>query len=405
MRKKIAFVVSSLPNTFFGGGSLTAYGLLLSLVREGYDVHLLTWHYFDDEEEMIYSLDKLGVNLYFLKNHDSFLSQIRSKFDPLSLYFRSGEEVISLLDKIKPCAILAYHWESLAAVYSVKRFPKIGLVGDPIHLPTLYRLDFKQKFGCHPMFLLFQNLMFKKIFLKKQKTQMKALLKSCSLSGAFAFHHAEMFRGWGINCRYFRTPIIDPEDTNILSPPSVDFPPKILLLGHLRGIATLWGLNFFTEEIFPRLLKELGKDGFQIHIVGDFFEYLPLKLKQRLLHPTIKIRGALRSVTEELLTSTLLLVPTPIELGIRVRILVAFSYGVPVIAHIANKRGIPELEEGRNILLGNTGGEIAYQIKRLLEDKRLQTYLKKNTRETYKRFFSLEKAGKDIIRSIEWLIR
>ena len=42
------------------------------------------------------------------------------------------------LDRIAPDAVFAYHWDSLAALVDVDQ-PKVGVVSDPWHLPSLRR--------------------------------------------------------------------------------------------------------------------------------------------------------------------------------------------------------------------------------------------------------------------------
>ena len=42
------------------------------------------------------------------------------------------------------------------------------------------------------------------------------------------------------------------------------------MIGHLRGIATISGLQVFAESILPVLTRELGPDGFEVHVVGGY---------------------------------------------------------------------------------------------------------------------------------------
>jgi len=408
-KRHIALITYSIPNNFFGGGALTAYNIMYSFIRDGLKVSVITWPFFDrvKENEIAKGLMEKGVNIFYLspvykqcKNAFKFIKKI---FFPdikdIFPTYNNNDELRRLLDRIKPDALLIYHWEGLAASYKINTIPKVGLVGDPVYLPYLYRKEFDRVFSKDNFWQRLQRFYVDKK-VRYQKLFIKELLSDCNISGAFAAHHAEMFREMGITCNYFRTPVSDPF-INGARKIIISNKIKILLLGHLKGIATLSGINLFAEEIFPNLLKELCDEEFEIHIVGDFFDYLPDKLKEKLAHPCIKIRGHINPVDNEFLSSHLLLVPTPIELGVRVRIITAFSFGVPVVAHTANKKGIPEMEHNYNALLSGSGNGIVKEMIRLIKDKNLQLFLSNNGRKTYEKYFSLDTAGKEIIKVVE----
>ena len=77
------------------------------------------------------------------------------------------------------------------------------------------------------------------------------------------------------------------------------------------------------------------------------------------------MRGYIENLHSEMLHLTAMLVPTPIKIGFRTRILEAFRYGVAVIAHEANVAGMPELKNEHNALLAKTGKEFSDAILRL----------------------------------------
>jgi len=406
MTKRILHITPSLPNTFYGGGALTSYGIVISFLKKGYKVNILTWDNMDEESKKraIAELDKLGVDIIILKQQFGkggiwrywkriFFPCIGDMFP----HFYSQDKVKKLLRGSKYNAVVAYHWEGLAATAGINSLPKIGLVGDPVDLPYIYRRVFRKYLGDTKI-----NFSDIKNFFKQryQRKFMKLLLQECKVCGAFAFHHAQMFRKWGLHhLRYFRTPIIDLFDNTKKF--SLSSKSKILLIGHMKGIATLSGLFLFATQVFPILKRELGENNFEVHLIGDFFDVLPQKIKESLSYPQIKIRGRVVPISSEMVNADLLLVPTCINLGIRVRILTAFSFGTPVVAHLINKNGIPELEHNRNALLSNTGEGLAKEVIRLLRDKRLQEKLREMGRKTYQDYFSIEKAGAEIVRVVE----
>jgi glycosyltransferase involved in cell wall biosynthesis len=397
--KKVVLVAANLPNPFYSGGTLTPYAIILAFINRGYRVSVLSWKSFDSglDDKAKSLLKGLGVEFIFLKplkfgKIDKYLSVLDCNFNKLFPHVSAKKEIESILSQIKPDLLVTYHWEGLAATHGIEFLPKLGLVGDPINLPYVYRRRL-------------QNILLRQR-IKYQIKFMKQLLNDCSSCGAFAAHHADMFKEWGVSsCRYFRTPMPDPFNNGTKSRVFKD-KPKILLLGHLKGIATLSGIKLFTNEIMPYLEKELGND-FEVHVIGNFFDSLPLRLKSRLSRLTgtsIIIRGQVNPIDDEFLTSNLLLVPTPIELGIRVRILTAFSFGTPVVAHSANKKGIPELAHEDNVLMSDSGIGLAQEVVRLLRSKELQVDLSKKARLTYEKYFSLNTAGNDIVNAAQALL-
>ncbi len=73
-------------------------------------------------------------------------------------------------------------------------------------------------------------------------------------------------------------------------------------------------------------------------------------------------RGYVEDLTNEFAASTALLVPTPITLGFRTRIVDAFRHGVTVVAHAANGLGMAELAHERNALVTSTPEDFAAAV-------------------------------------------
>ena len=228
------------------------------------------------------------------------------------------------------------------------------------------------------------------------KKYMHELLLTCSKSGAFASHHACEFKQNNIlNCDYYCTPVPDP----LINKTSTEIKSKkfkIIHIGHLSGIATLSGVEILANEVIPNLDKLIGPENYELHIIGGYFENLPKTLKDSLEHKSVLIRGQINPADDEFLSADIVIVPTPIKLGIRVRIVTAFSFGCCIVAHEANSYGIPELENDYNCLLSNNGLKMAEDCFLIYNNNELKLKLKKNSRKTYLDNFSLIKAGNNI---------
>ena len=221
------------------------------------------------------------------------------------------------------------------------------------------------------------------------------LLRSCEAVGAFGAHHAETLRRSGIPCGYYRTPIADPDPPE--EPPANERP-RLLLVGHLHGTATLDGLRVF-QAMLPHLETGLGANGFEARIVGGYEP--PPELQPLLEHPAVRFLGFVDDVDAEFRGADVLVVPVSIRLGVRVRVLTGFAHGSCIVAHEANAYGIPELRHGQNALLGSSPRTLAGHVVSAVRDTELAARLRRHARETYERLFTPEVAGSALAATLE----
>jgi glycosyltransferase involved in cell wall biosynthesis len=99
--------------------------------------------------------------------------------------------------------------------------------------------------------------------------------------------------------------------------------------------------------------------------------------------------------SEELRAADVLLVPTSIPLGIRVRILTGLAHGSVIVSHTANALGIPELEHDANALLGGGPSELVAALART-RDPELGRRLGHAARRTYEDAFAPPVAARAI---------
>jgi glycosyltransferase involved in cell wall biosynthesis len=170
-------------------------------------------------------------------------------------------------------------------------------------------------------------------------------------------HGRDYARKLGRQVEYFPNPLAVVDRP--LRAPSLD-PPVFLMAGNVTSTVSLTGFYFFCNRVLPHLKESLDRGDFKIRIVGGGI--LPERLSGELAS-VVGIEDAGRLSEEELISeysrATALLVPTPIKLGFRTRIVDAFRYCVPAIVHSANRAGFHELESGRNCLMTSDGKEFA----------------------------------------------
>lgn len=407
--KKILVVSEGVPHIYHGGGGITIYSAILSLLSSGFQVKVLCIPSQIDasrnsDQKKIDDLKKHGAEVDFFKNKN-FLKPInRSKLariftSRLSDVFPTvllTEEVRKNAIEYGADAILAYHWESCAAICNVNEIPKLALVGDPADLAFKFRKESYLRNGLSRFSYEYLKLKWQEfVRIRPMEKYMLEILNKCEVSGAFAAHHANEFKMHGVkNCRYFHTPVPPTTRRSVVDISRKKF--KILHIGHLLGVATISGLELMMSEVVPELVNILGSQNFSIHIVGGNYETLPPRIQQMLQHPNVILRGHITPADEEFLSSDIIFVPIPIELGIRVRIITAMSFGCCVVTHVANEKGIPELKNGNNAMLGKNGKELAQQIVALLGNSSEREKLMDGAYGTYEQFFSIKSVGEEI---------
>ncbi len=408
--RRLHFVVvcDHVPHSEHGGGGVTMESVVLALKAEADNVTVVALKpdpiQPERDRHRIERLKEKGIDVVSLVPVEksktfSFGRRITEAIGRSHFFFgySVAGQVLEKLLSLKPDAVFAYHWDAIAALSGYRQAPIFGAVGDPAHLPKLYRRNlfnaFDENSAPHKKWAEFRLAS----RLKKLERIQFDLLRSCTVAGAFASHHAADYRRQKIDCFYLQTPIADPGLPTVERQVTVS-PFRILLIGHLKGIATLSGLKLFTEETFPELVKTFPPGSFQVRIVGGFVDSLPETLKARLMHPSVAFLGQINPADDEFKRAHVVLVPTPIKLGIRVRILTAFSFGKAVVAHDSNRFGIPELVNQENCLLSDSGFGLARDCYFLYQHPDFRAAIAKNARGTYENFFSPSSAGQKIAR-------
>lgn len=391
-----AIVAGGVPNPTTGGGALTQWTVIRQLVEAGHEVtvYALVEPGFVDwtgttAEERLGRLEALGARVEPLAAtldpipRGSGAMRLRRLWRPRpeELYpdLRHADAVRARIERGGHDAAWVYHFEALAASRALRGVvPRFAAVGDPSHLPLLYHWKIRARLS--PAGL--RRLVRLQAVLRTQPVLMRSLLRECEAAGAFAAHHAAR-----LGVEYLRTPVPDdagPGWREARERRREKRRPTILLLGHLAGAVTIDGLRVFARAL-PALERELGPDGFEVRVVGGHEP--PAELEETFARPSVVRVGHVEDPREELEAADVLLVPTSIPLGIRVRVVTGWSFGTCVVSHSANALGIPELAHERNGLLAEGPAQLAEQTLRAVRDLELRRRLEAGGRETYERDF------------------
>ena len=149
-------------------------------------------------------------------------------------------------------------------------------------------------------------------FLSHANRRTARLLRGFASVGVFSGHHAEWARQHCVRAWYAHYPMPDlagpdwrEKRTAAQAEPG---PPRILMIGHLRGIGTISGFHLFVPEILPRLTEALGPEGFEVHVVGGHEP--PEEFREGLRHPAVRLARSLTISTAKKPRAMLLLAKT-----------------------------------------------------------------------------------------------
>ena len=384
---RVAIVsAGAVPNPTTGGGALTQWTVVKWLVEQGHEVTVCHLHsdVFTDPSGMPRearhdALRALGANVVVVEPvtrepipRGGALARgrrlVRPRDEELYPDLRQAPAMRAAIERIAPDVAWVYHFEALTASHTLRGVvPRFAAVGDPSHLPRLYHWRLRPT--ARGALRLASTLAW-------QPPLERRLLRACEAAGAFAAHHAAQ-----LGVEYLRTPV---PDERVPRRESRD--PTVLLMGHLSGAVTVEGLR-----VFRRVLPALEREGVRVRVVGGHDS--PTWLRESAV---VELAGHREEAAEDFATAHVLVVPTSIPLGIRVRVITAWSFGTPVVAHRANANGIPELAHGENALLASSPEELSEHTLRALRDEDLRRRLEVRGRETYERFFAPPVAARAI---------
>jgi glycosyltransferase involved in cell wall biosynthesis len=156
----------------------------------------------------------------------------------------------------------------------------------------------------------------------------------------------------------------DGVDTDFFRPQpaaSVD-PDRLVTTGDYSWRPTRDGLDFLTEEIFPRLRSLVPHA--RLSVVG---RGAPNALLQNGAARGIDVLGRVPDVRPEIARGAVFVSPTRVGSGIRIKILEAMALARPVVATTIGAEGI-EAADGEHLRLGDNPQALAETIAGLLAD-------------------------------------
>ena len=417
-------VTEGLPGPGYHGGAVACWAVLKSMIARGHTatvVGLMSVKnpYDGHRDEQLNFLADLGVAVKLVDldlqqettsnesvGSTSRVGQLLNLFD-----YRSNQRLNKFegvakntIENTRSDGIFCYHFETVYALGQEKLNAPITVCAvDLYHLSPYFRLR-EQPFSLKK---ITKDMLVQWAFSRAMKKFMVMIYQRCAVKIEFAPHYAAWFRSQR-GCEdtlYIPTPVHDPVGTvwkevrDARRRKKQIGVPKILMIGDIGGTATTSGLRLCRDAVFPALERALGPDGFEVHLVGG--GTLAPEFEEMGSKPYIKLRGRIMPPDDEFLSSNIVLVPTPHTLGVRVRIINAFSYGCCVVSHIGNQAGIPEMENGVNSLIGRNGNQLAEEILRIVRNPGLSETIGNEARSSFETHFAENVAGDRVVKLME----
>lgn len=159
----------------------------------------------------------------------------------------------------------------------------------------------------------------------------------------------------------------------------------MMFLGTFAHPPNVDAVEFFLDEIFPAIKKELPEAIF--HIVGS---NPPPEISERAGEDII-VTGHVKDLTEYFQSMRVSVAPLRYGAGIKGKIISSLAQGLPVVTTTIGNEGL-DLKDGHNGLIADEGREFAAKVVRLYKDKELWENLSRNSVLFVKDNFSKEAA-------------
>jgi glycosyltransferase involved in cell wall biosynthesis len=232
-----------------------------------------------------------------------------------------------------------------------------------------------------------------------------AMLRRYTFVADVAANDAAYYASQGLNAFYLANmwPMSPPADWEARRDAlEAANPGKIVgSVGNLSATGNSLGFVALGKEVLPALERALPRDSFKIHIFGG--REPKLFLKPLLAHPAVILRGFVEDLNEEIMSAPVFLISNNhhnFKVG-HTRFLHAWSLGACVVAFRDCRESMPEIEHGRNALLGDTAEEVAFLVAKALNDRKLRRRIGRGGIETLQEKFSPATVTRSLIERMQ----
>jgi len=164
---------------------------------------------------------------------------------------------------------------------------------------------------------------------------------------------------------------------------------RIIFTGNLTYFPNIDAIEYFTNEIFPKILKE--ELGATFYIVGQN----PPSIIRKLISKNIFVTGFVKNILDEYLKSSVAVAPIRFGAGSQFKILEALAIGIPVVTTSITAEGINSVDNNE-VLVANNPDDFAAAVITLFRDQKLRNVLSMNGKKMIREKYSMEVIGREL---------
>ena len=176
---------------------------------------------------------------------------------------------------------------------------------------------------------------------------------------------------------------------------------RILFIGSFAHLPNVMALDFFLREAWPPLREKAV-----LHVIaGQRHEYFLERCADRITlpleQPNIEVDGFVSDVRAAYRRAAIIIAPLVASAGTNIKIIEAMAMGKAIVSTPAGINGL-DLRHGRDVLIANTGAEMAAAIERLIDNPHERKTLEQTARRTAEEHYGWDRIGRvqaDLYRS------
>ena len=397
---RILFLTNLLPYPLDNGGKIKTYTTLKSLSSNGHVIDLVCFReQISEDTDSTYELKKIcnSVTTIYQKlttaENKKYMmvmatKSLLSKYSFGTYKYLSNEmkSVIKNLfeENTYDCAYFDHLQLCVYQKYILQLSPNIRMLLDEHNCETLIMKRNKKS----------SSNILKKVFLtleafKLQKFEIKSIMNADNTIVLSKEDYRELCKETRKKFAHSVIPIGIEDSDFIKEIREIDKIPKILFIGTLTWAPNNEGIIWYLKKVVPLLESKMK---FQLYIVGKN----PSEEVKRLTEgkENITVTGYVDSVDLYYEICDYMIVPLLSGSGQRVKIIEAFSKGMPVISTKIGAEGL-EYKDGKSIFIADTPEEFVEKSEKIIE-LTTRKVLSENSKDVFERNYSIRAVSKKI---------
>ncbi len=171
----------------------------------------------------------------------------------------------------------------------------------------------------------------------------------------------------------------------------------LLFVGSFQHLPNVDAVNYFMDEIYPLIRRELSR--VKIYIIGND----PQESIRSFCSEDVIVTDYVPDLGPYFNNCRLSIAPLRFGAGVKGKVLMSMSYGVPVVASSIAAEGL-YLSDGKDLLVADSPSGFCDAVVKLYQDKTLWNSISKNGLEILSRYFSFKAVRAnllELLKSIE----